>query len=259
MIPGIKEAFDKINAEDELKARTRAFLAKKTNNYTEYRVPNVQRLAAAAACFLCLLAGSYWLYFVPTAEISIDINPSIELGINRFDQVISVRGRNDDGKELASSLHLRFTNYTEAIHRTLESQKIITLLSNNEMVTIAVVGSDEARCAKMLSNIKSCTAGQENTYCCYLTHSDEVAAAHEMGLSYGKYSAFLELQSLAPDMTPEEIQDMSMREIRSRINALSPADERVAQADSGKGCGHHNAGQSYRHRAGWWNAASSDE
>ena len=93
MIPGIKEAFDKISAEDELKARTRAFLAKKTNNYTEYRVPNVQRLAAAAACFLCLLAGSYWLYFVPTAEISIDINPSIELGINRFDQVISVRGR----------------------------------------------------------------------------------------------------------------------------------------------------------------------
>ncbi len=259
MIPGIKEAFDKINAEDELKARTRAFLAKKTNNYTEYRVPNVQRLAAAAACFLCLLAGSYWLYFVPTAEISIDINPSIELGINRFDQVISARGRNDDGKELASSLHLRFTNYTEAIHRTLESQKIITLLSNDEMVTIAVVGSDEARCAKMLSNIKSCTAGQENTYCCYLTHSDEVAAAHEMGLSYGKYSAFLELQSLAPDMTPEEIQDMSMREIRSRINALSPADERVAQADSGKGCGHHNAGQGYRHRAGWWNAASSDE
>ena len=28
----------------------------------------------------------------PTAYISIDINPSLELGINRFDRIVSVEG-----------------------------------------------------------------------------------------------------------------------------------------------------------------------
>ncbi|MDE7227674.1 MAG: helix-turn-helix transcriptional regulator [Treponemataceae bacterium] len=31
------------------------------------------------------------LYLTPTAQISIDITPSLELGINRFDNVVSVR------------------------------------------------------------------------------------------------------------------------------------------------------------------------
>lgn len=258
MMPRIKEAFDKICAEDELKARTRAFLIQKTNGYTKGCVQNFQRLAAIAACFLSLLAGSYWIYFIPTAEISIDVNPSIELGINRFDQVVSVKGRNDDGKELADSLHLRFTNYTEAIHRTLESKKIVALLSDDETVTIAVIGADEERCARMLSNIESCTAGRKNTYC-YLTHSDQVAAAHEMGLSYGKYSAFLELQALDPNITSEEIQDMSMREILNRINVQSPNHENMTQEDGGRGCKHHNAGKGYRHGAAWRSNTSSDE
>ena len=38
---------------------------------------------------LCRYRG-HWLYFEPTAEISIDINPSLELELNRFNHVLSV-------------------------------------------------------------------------------------------------------------------------------------------------------------------------
>ncbi len=257
MISKMKEAFDKIRAEEELKARTRAFLAQKTQGYARCSAQPPRHLIAAAACSLFLLAGSYWLYFLPTAEISVDINPSIELGINRFDQVVTVSGYNDGGKELADSLHLKFTSYTEAIHLMLENEKVAALLSSDETLVIAVIGPDGAQCARMLSNIESCTAGQKNTHC-YFSHPEQVADAHRVGLSHGKYSAFLELQALDPTVTPEAAQDMTMREIRDAINALLPGSGEEAMPSDSDSHGHHSNGQGYQHRRGWQNSSSSD-
>ena len=67
--------------------------------------------------------------------------------------------------------------------------------------------------------MESCAAGHQNTYC-YSADSREVAPAHDHGMSCGKYRAFLELQKLFPDITPEEIQDMTMREIRDLAEEL---------------------------------------
>ena len=101
-----KEIFGQIRAEEELKNRTRLFLAGKTRGYARAGAEKRRPVYAvyAAACLLCMLLGGRWLYFTPIAEISIDINPSIELRVNRFDQVISVDGLNGDGQALAQGL-----------------------------------------------------------------------------------------------------------------------------------------------------------
>ena len=83
----IKETFDKIHAEEPLKEKTKAFLAQKTQGYTQHKsrqMRNYSYLVSAAVCLVLMFVGSRWLYFTPTTEISIDINPSIELGINRL-------------------------------------------------------------------------------------------------------------------------------------------------------------------------------
>ena len=74
----IRAAFDSVHAEDALKERTRRFLAGKTRNYAHGPAPAYRRLAPVLACFLFLLLGlgGYWLYFLPTSYISIDVNPS---------------------------------------------------------------------------------------------------------------------------------------------------------------------------------------
>lgn len=62
-------------------------------------------------------------------------------------------------------------------------------------------------------------------------------AAHEAGLSYGKYMAYLELQALDPDVTPQEVQGMNMREIRNRIEALTEdSGSSGAYTDETEGC-----------------------
>lgn len=235
----LKETLDKVKASEELKEKTRVFLAKKTQGYTKTKNVKYHHFISisAAACLLVLLVSGGWLYLTPTAKISIDINPSIELGVNRFDKVVSVNSYNEDGAKLAESIRIKFMDYGNAIDQILESDRITKLLSNDEIVTITVIGHDGGQTDKMLSDIESGTKKHRNTYC-YSANQEEVSEAHDVGLSCGKYKAFLELKALDPDVTPEEIQNMTMREIHDLIHALSSESENGTQKEDKGEHGH---------------------
>lgn len=240
----LKEAFNQVKAEQDLKDKTKTFLLRKTNGYTKRKTVNYRHFVPVAACFLFLLFIGHRLYFTPTVQISIDINPSIELGVNRFNRIVSIEGYNDDGQKLAESLNVKYKYYTEAVDQILNDATITTLLSNEEVMSIGVIGSEGTQSAEILSNIQSCTDGKENTHC-YYEHPERMKDAHANGLSYGKYRAFLELQALDPDITTEEIQNMTMREIRDLIQQLSADSEKEVPSDSENGRGHHGTGNRY--------------
>ena len=235
----LKELFGRIQAEEELKNHTRRYLAQKTHGYTKSSRRTSQVLAAVCACLCLLLAGGNWLYFTPTANICIDINPSIELSVNRFDQVISVNSFNDDGRDLSAALDITFKNYSEAMEEILDNETVTVLLSRHEVMTITVTGSNQTQSAKILSQMEACTARHKNTHC-YAASQEQVAAAHEMGLSYGKYLAFLEIQSRYPDITPQEVQGMTMSGIRDLLDSLLPDGEQdiCPGQNGGHGGGH---------------------
>lgn len=244
----LKELFGPIRAEENLKASTRAFLAERIGNYAETPVKRHRypAYAAACACLLLVLLGGRWLYFTPTAAISIDINPSLELSVNRFDRVIGVTGFNEDGQALSNALDVKYKNYAQAVEQILRHDSVTALLSGGEVMAITVVGPDGQQSAQILSDIKTCTAGRGNIDC-YSAQPEETVAAHEAGLSCGKYRAFLELQLLDPDITPEAVQGMTMREIRDRIDRLSSDGGSGAPQPGGWGNGHHGNG----HGGGW--------
>ncbi len=221
----LREAFDQIKAENGLKQKTKDFIMEKTRGYTRAKLVNYRRFASAFVCIALLLMGGRWLYFTPTVEISIDINPSIELGVNRFDRIVSLESYNDDGKAIINSLNVKFMNYSDAVNQIIESEDIVSLLSNDEVMTIAVIGWETEQFEEIFSTMQSCTVGKRNVYC-YSAQGEEVEAAHKAGLSYGKYKAFLEVQELNPNITVSEIQHMTMREIRELIDELSQNGEK---------------------------------
>ena len=94
----LKEAFSQVKAGEDLKEKTRAFLGERTRGSERRKRIGYQPYVSAAVCLLFFMVGGHWLYFTPTARISIDVNPSIELEINRFDKVVSVDAYNDDGR-----------------------------------------------------------------------------------------------------------------------------------------------------------------
>ena len=215
-----REAFGQIHAEDELRANTKDFLARQINKKKAHTFPILKTAAAAACLLVAVTAGGAWLYLTPSAYISIDINPSLELGVNRFDRIVSIEAFNSDGQELAEQLDIRYMDYNEAMEELLSEQTVETYLSEGAVMAVTVAGSDEEKTDQILENVETCTAGHSNISC----HAGDMAEMHEAhseGLSFGKYRAYLELKSLDPSVTPDDIRNLSMREIRDLIDSYS--------------------------------------
>lgn len=251
----ITQAFDQVHAEEELKASTRAFLRQKTRGYTRAGTSGYLRLIPAAACLALVILAGHWLYFTPTVEISIDVNPSLELGINRFDRVVSTTGYNEDGQALLDSLELNNLEYNQAVELILSSDTVTSLLSGDAVLTIGVIGPDGEQTTRVLSDMEDCTSHSENMHC-FHAYEDTSEDAHELGLSCGKYRAYLQLKALDPSVTPDEVAGMTMQEIWDRISALSTATGESAQpqmstedtsgnAGQGQGNGNGSGGMSY--------------
>ena len=196
----LRAAFDSVHAEAELKERTMAFLAHAGAEAPARRPAGRLRrtIAAAVACLLVLLgAGGYYTLLVPVSAISVDVNPSLELSLNRLDRVISVKGYNPEGEALASSLDLTFQPYTQALEEILASETVSAYLAEDNAVSITVACDNPDKSAQMLSAAQACAQGCGQVYC-HESGSAELEEAHHAGMSVGKYRAFLELQALDP-------------------------------------------------------------
>ena len=216
-----KKAFDQIHAEPELKEHTRAYLKEKVYRTSARHASHIRRLAAASVfCLFLCAAGVCYLFFAPVTYISVDINPSLELGLNCFRRSISVEGYNDDGASLADSLDLKYLDYMDALDRILKSDTIETLLAGDNVLSLTVAGESETQNQEVLQDMETSVSGYSNVHC-HSGDMEEVHEAHSCGMSFGKYQAFLILQELDPSVTSEDVQDLSMHEIWSRIRQLS--------------------------------------
>ena len=229
-----KEMLKQVKAEEELKNRTLEYIAEKTDGYSkaETKKPRYYYYATVcAACVLLTLFGGYRIYFTSVAEISIDINPSIELSVNRFDQVISVTDFNSDGKTLAESIDVKHKNYMDAIEEIMNNDMITALFAKDEIMTLTVAGLNKKKSDEILTEVEKRTAEKKNTYC-YTSPCEDTDTAHKAGLSCGKYRAYTELHQLDPGITPEEVQAMTMREIRERIAEYSTDSENSSPSEA---------------------------
>ena len=213
----LKASLDQIHAEESLKTSTKKYLFEKVYFKEKKRSSPLRKFAAAAVCSLAVfIGGGSWLFFTPTAFISVDVNPSLELGINRFDRIVCVTGYNEDGRALARDLHIKYMDYTDALETLMEDQNMEVYMADNADVVLTVAGDNAAKSSEILDNVESCMSEHQNVYC-HSGNSEEVHHAHDAGLSFGKYQAWQVLQDLDPDITLEEVQDMTMSEIRDLI------------------------------------------
>lgn len=218
----IRNAFDKIQAEPELKQRTARFLAEKILQQPARKkvlpLRRVALLCTVLAVFL-LGAGFFHSYYTVSAAISIDGASSLELEINCFDRVISVTGYGSSSQSLADSLEVKHQNYRQAVETILEDERIREFLEEGELLILTVSGTDAEQSDEIFQEMESDTAEEENIRC-QAGNAAEAQAAREAGLSLGKYRAYLELLELDPYVTPGDVSSLTMREIRDWIAEL---------------------------------------
>ena len=210
----LKDAFDSVHAEDALKESVRASVTRQMSRRCRPVLRGGLRVAGAVACMVLVFFVGYGsrLYFDTVSTISIDINPSIELGINTFDRVISVHAYNEDGSALMQNMDLRFLKCEDALEKIVSSEAVSALLTQEEVLAITVVGEDEAANETLCARLQHHISNNENAQY-YSASPQDVDEAHGCGLSYGKYLAYQEALKQDSNLTPEDAQSMTMKEI----------------------------------------------
>lgn len=160
----LKTAFDAVGAEPELIRKTQERLRRE---YVRRRPSPLRRWAPALACLLVvvLALGGCGVYFTPAATVQIQINPAVELTVNRFDRVIGTTALNEDGQQLLDSLDLRFLNYLDAVGAVLGSDTVAALLAQDRPASIDVSSNDLQRQEAMLDQVTAQTSQYENVHC----------------------------------------------------------------------------------------------
>ena len=150
----IREAFDTVQTPERLKRKTKAYLRKKTFDYGRNVLQRRKMRQRLAGCLvsLALVCTGAGVWFWPSASISVDINPSIELKVNALDRVIALEGRNSDGIALVKQIDVAGMEYDDAMQRILLSSGLEPYLDEGSMITITVAGGGtEAHAEQMLS------------------------------------------------------------------------------------------------------------
>lgn len=195
-------------------------------------------IAAAACLAACLVGmGGWQAWATPIATISIDINPSVELEVNRLGRVTRTTGYNAEGEAIAESTRVEGLPFEQAVDLILTCPQIESALESGEEPSITIVCDDASRGESMRNAIEGETARACGARCVAIGQS-EVEEAHGLGLSYGKYLVYLQALQNDPDLDVEQAKNMTMRQLREVADLPSGAGQ---ESDGGRGAGSGNA------------------
>lgn len=214
-----QKAFDVLQAPQQLKRAARAHIRRKTFDYGRqvFQYRQHRRRIAAGVLSLMLVVFGTGIWFLPAASIGLDINPSLELTVNALDRVIALKGKNEDGLEVAKHLDVAGMRYDDAMQRILISEELSAYLENGSMISISVVGGgSDAHAEEVLSKVVCrayAIAEDENVFYCQ-TDKETLGAARASGLCIPRYLAWQHLLQTNPDITAEDVLQLPKEEIR---------------------------------------------
>ena len=220
-------AFDKVHAPEQLKMRTFEMIEAQRMRQTDGVVDQADAADGQAdvdtsdafrtsAVLITLgIGGGAYAYQTPVAYVGIDINPSIELGVNYFDRVVSAEGVNADGQDILSETKVVGMSYEEALASLNDSLVNKGYLTADAAVAVTVMCDDDSRCSNLEETSQRCFSSAGQGVHCSRATSAEHHEAHESGLGMGKYLAWRSLVDAGVDISADDVAHMTMSELRA--------------------------------------------
>lgn len=189
---------------------------------------NLVRNKIAFACSLSILFlgfGTYTYIKLPVAYVSLDINPSIELSVNRFNNVVSTSALNKDGQILLNDINSDDKSIYSLVNKIIDSAIKEKYISNNKPTAIAVASiSNDYELRNSLENdLKSSISNHfskksiNGTIYSYDEDLSKRDAAQKMDISVGKMNLIEELTSFDKSITVDEYKNKSVADIDDKI------------------------------------------
>lgn len=206
---------------------------------------------AAAACLALVLVGGgggYYYYSANNAVVSLvslDVNPSIQLEVNKNEKVLSATPMNDDGAEILADMDLKGTQADVAMYAIIGSllqHGYVDELANSILITVE--DDDQARGEKLqqeltaqadaaLANAQVNGAVLAQT----LQNSEELSQkAQEYGISTGKAALIQAIvEGSNNTKTFEDLVGLSINELNLLYTAQAPLEGQTSGNEQNSG------------------------
>lgn len=174
----------------------------------------------AAGMLLILLTLQYGYYHynkVPATYVSVDINPSVEIAVNRVDKVISATACNEDGNRVLQGLELEGMNYTNALQHMMDSEAMQQYLHNDPVVMVCI-SSSSGRESELMAGLNGlyqqvAELEKEVQFRFNVVEWDLTDKAHEIGTTAGRLALFNEMEDASEALTMEEFLEQPISEL----------------------------------------------
>ena len=222
------------------------------------------RIAAIAACvaLVACLIGGVADFLRPVAYVGIDVNPSVELTLNRFDIVVGTCALNDDGQRALDEAPCMWRPFDDAARDLDGAMRAIA--GEGAVVEVSIDCDNENRYAALAAQSNDCFGCNGEAHC-DRTNAEERQAAHDSGMGVAKYRAYQALQEAGVDISADECASMSMRELRNML-AENGVDESEGEGEhagmgNGQSAGAHggNSAKGHGHGSGNGNGKHAQE
>ena len=187
-----------------------------------------KNLTAVAACFLILimLSSGVYAYYTPYSYVSVDMNPSLELYVNRFERVIEVHAFNDEAlqiikaskgiknKNVSAALEQILGNAEEAgyLKKDAENSLMIVVSSKNSKQEAILIDKMSKTSTEVLSNISS-----NYEVIMEKIKMEKYQKAKEQNISPGKVMLANRFKQAKPEIDEEKVKNMPLQQAIKQI------------------------------------------
>ena len=122
----IRDAFDSVKADEQMKEKTKETLIAQLDSCSKrrfYQRPVFYRTLAGALLWVLVFAGSMRAYEIKAEAAYITMEGPVEIGlsVNGKETVISAEGLNEDGESIISQVDVTGMHYQEALQAIMET------------------------------------------------------------------------------------------------------------------------------------------
>lgn len=181
-------------------------------------------IAAIAATIILMISGAgygYREYYSPYAYVDIDINPSIELVLNKHMKVLNVENLNDDaGKIIKDVKGFKNKSVEQAVEMVLDNVESQQILKDDQenVLMYTVSGVNEQQLPELNKKIENVTIKRlskrlkKENIIMEQVSIEKRNEASKLKLSPGRVILFEKLKKVKPDAKLEEVEKMPVRE-----------------------------------------------
>ena len=181
--------------------------------------------AAVAAVLVLIIAGVFAVKNLGApsdtlaAVVSLDVNPSIELNVDKDEKIISAKGLNDDGRRVLGDMELEGSSLEVAVNAVIGSMLkngYLDDMANSILVSVSGVNGYDA------DKLRSTLADDVNRQlenCSVLSQdvsnadSDTVKLADKYGITVGKAALIRQIVAADSRHSFEELAPLSINEL----------------------------------------------